>query len=130
MNMTNDETIILAFCWGVAIILFYKWIKKNNEIKKMEQGTCVCSDKTLKTTYQKNIYIYYYTYLVNKEKYTTRDETRFKFPFFNPNINDELNIYYDKLNPQQVITPWQILKHKIIFILIIMLFILPILSII
>ena len=125
--MSNDVTILLALFWGIAIILYYKWYKLNNRMKEMELITCKCTDTTLRTTYQKNIYIYYYTYIIDNEEYSTSDQSRFKLPFFNPKINQEFGIYVDSKNNNITINPLQIVIHKITLLLAVALTILPLL---
>lgn len=125
--MSNDVTILLALFWGIAIILYYKWYKLNERMKEMKLIPCKCTDTTLRTTYQKNIYIYYYSYIVDDEEYSTSDQTRFKLPFFKPKINQEFELYVDKKNSNITITPLQIVNNKIMLFLAVTLTILPIL---
>lgn len=125
--MTNDETILIACLWAIALILFFKWYKLKQEIRKMDLITCKVIDKSLRTTYQKNIYTFYYLYIINNEEYHTSDQTRYKLFFFNHQINDELKLYVNWKNPQKVITPLQIVYHNIKLLLALFLFIFPIL---
>ena len=62
-TMSNEQTILFVICFSVAIILLYQFIKFKNKIKNMELIDATCTDTTLKTTYQKNIRIYYDTYI-------------------------------------------------------------------
>lgn len=125
--MTNDKALVVAIFWGISLILLYKWYFLNKKAKEMVLTTCKVSDTTLRTTYQKNIYIYYYTYIMDNEEYSTSDQIKYKLFFFNPKINDELKILVNSKNYNDVITPLQILINKIKLFVAITLIILPIL---
>ena len=124
-NMSNEQTIIFVICFSIAIILFYKFIKFKNKTKNMELIDATCTDTTLRTTYQKNIRMYYYTYTYKDEEYKTADKTRFQIPGFNPQIKKTFKIYINPKNPNNCITPLEIYYSKIYLILGIILIILP-----
>lgn len=123
--MSNEQTTIFVICFSIAIILFYKFIKFKTKTKDMELIDATCTDTTLKTTYQKNIRMYYYTYTYKSEKYKTADKTRFQILGFNPKIKKIFKIYINPKNPNNCITPLEIYYSKIYLILGIILIILP-----
>ena len=123
--MSNEQTTIFVICFSVAIILFYKFIKFKIKTKDMELIDATCTDTTLKTTYQKNIRMYYYTYTYKGEEYKTADKTRFQILGFNPQIKKTFKIYINPKNPNNCITPLEIYFSKIYLILGIILIILP-----
>lgn len=127
--MSKETAIIFVICWSITIISFYKWYLIYKKISTMNKHKCICTDTTKRTTYQKNIYIYYYTYSINNEEYSTSDQTSIKLPLFTPKINDELEIYVNEKNPNSVITPLEIYYFKLYKIIIILFFILPFLFI-
>ena len=121
----QDKTIVFVICFSIAVILIYHYIKFRRKINNMEIIIAKCSDTTLRTTYQKNIRLYYYTYIYNKEEYTTSDKVRFQIPFFAPKINKEYKMYINPKNPNNCVTPLEIFYSKIYIILGIILLILP-----
>ena len=123
--MSNEQTTIFVICFSVAIILLYKFIKFKIKTKDMELIDATCTDTTLKTTYQKNIRMYYYTYTYKGEEYKTADKTRFQILGFNPQIKKTFKIYINPKNPNNCITPLEIYFSKIYLILGIILIILP-----
>ena len=123
--MSNEQTTIFVICFSIAIILFYKFIKFKTKTKDMELIDATCTDTTLKTTYQKNIRMYYYTYNYKSEEYKTADKTRFQILGFNPKIKKIFKIYINPKNPNNCITPLEIYYSKIYLILGIILIILP-----
>lgn len=123
--MSNEQTTIFVICISIAIILFYKFIKFKTKTKDMELIDATCTDTTLKTTYQKNIRMYYYTYTYKSEEYKTADKTRFQILGFNPKIKKIFKIYINPKNPNNCITPLEIYYSKIYLILGIILIILP-----
>ena len=92
-NMSNEQTILFVICYSIAIILIYKFINFKTKTKNMELIDATCTDTTLKTTYQKNIRIYYYTYIYKNEEYKTADKTKFLMPGFNPKIKKVFKIF-------------------------------------
>ena len=123
--MSNEQTLILVLCFSIAIILIYKYILFKNKIKNKILIDATCTDTTLKTTYHKNIRIFYYTYTYNNEEYSASDKTRFIIPGFNPKINRTFKIYIDSKNPTNYVTPLEIFYSKIYIGLGIILIILP-----
>lgn len=123
--MSNEQTLIFVLCFSIAIILIYKYILFKNKIKNKILIDATCTDTTLKTTYHKNIRIFYYTYNYNNEEYSASDKTRFIIPGFNPKINRTFKIYIDSKNPTSCVTPLEIFYSKVYIILGIILLILP-----
>lgn len=123
--MSNEQTLIFVLCFSIAIILIYKYILFKNKIKNKILIDTTCTDTTLKTTYHKNIRIFYYTYNYNNEEYSASDKTRFIIPGFNPKINRTFKIYIDSKNPTNYVTPLEIFYSKVYIILGIILLILP-----
>ena len=124
-NMSNEQTILFVICFSIAIILLYQLIKFKNKIKNMELIDATCTDTTLKTTYQKNIRIYYYTYIYKNEEYKTADKAKFLIPGFNPKIKKVFKIYINPKNPNNCITPLEIYYSKIYLLFGIILLIIP-----
>ena len=123
--MSSDQTIIFVICYSIAIILIYKFINFKTKTKNMEQIDATCTDTTLRTTYQKNIRMYYYTYTYKDEEYKTADKTRFVIPGFNPQIKKIFKIYINPKNPEDSVTPLEIYYSKLYLISSIILLILP-----
>lgn len=123
--MSNEQTLIFVLCFSIAIILIYKYILFKNKIKNKILIDATCTDTTLKTTYHKNIRIFYDTYTYNNEEYSASDKTRFIIPGFNPKINRTFKIYIDSKNPTNYVTPLEIFYSKIYIFLGIILIILP-----
>lgn len=121
----QDQALIFVICYSLAIILIYYYIKFKNKTKNMQLIEAKCSDTTLRTTYQKNIRMYYYSYKYQNEEYTTSDKTRFLIPFFNPKINKVFKIYIDPKKPINCVTPLEIFYSKIYFWAIIFLLLVP-----
>ena len=110
--MTKDQAIVFVICFSAAIILLLKYYKYYQLKKKMILIKCKVTDKTYRTGYDKNTYIFYYDYEYKNEIYKESDSIRFKL-LFNPNIKDELNIYINPKKPEQAITPYSILINNI-----------------
>lgn len=125
--MTKEEVLIMALFWGATVICSIKWHQTNLKIKQMKKITCQCSDVIKRTTYEKNYYIYFYTFTLKKEEYTISDQTRFKLFFFNPKINDFLTMYVDSKNPKKFVTPLDLEMQKVKMFLAIAFLIIPIL---
>lgn len=123
--MNSDQTLIFVICYSIAIILIYKLVKFRSKTKTMEQIDATCTDTTLRTTYQKNIRIYYYTYTYKGEEYKTADKARFVIPGFNPQIKKIFKIYINPKNPNDCVTPLEIYYSKLYLISSIILLILP-----
>ncbi len=123
--MSNEQTLIFVVCFSIAIILIYKYILFKKKTKNKILIDATCTDTTLKTTYHKNIRIFYYTYVYKDEEYNASDKTRFIIPGFNPKIKETLKIYIDSKNPANYVTPLEIFYSKIYIILGIILLILP-----
>ena len=121
----NEQTTIFVICFAIAFILIYKFfIFKKKTLGKIKIEATV-SDTTLRTTYQKNIRVYYYKYTYGDEEYSTSDKTRFLIPGFNPKIKQVFKIYINPKKPEDVVTPLEIFYSKIYIILAIVLLILP-----
>ncbi len=123
--MQPEYTMIFAICFSLAIILILKFIQFKKRTRNMAVIDAKCTDTTLRTTYQKNIRIYYYRYFYNDEEYQTSDQTKFMIPGFKPSINKNFKIYVDPKNPQNCITPLEIYYFKITLIGAFLLLILP-----
>ena len=123
--MNNEQTLIFVICFSIAIILIYKYVLFRNKIKGKILIDATCTDTTLRTTYHKNIRIYYYKYTYEDEEYSTSDKTRFIILGFNPKIKETFKIYIDSKNPNNHVTPLEIFYSKIYIILGIILIILP-----
>ena len=125
--MNSNQTILFVICYSIAVILIYKYIVYKKKSKNMELIDATCTDTTLRTTYQKNIRMYYYKYSYNNEEYTMADKIRFMIPGFNPQIKKVFKIYVDPKNPNNCITPLEIFYGKIYLIGSVILLILPLL---
>lgn len=123
--MKNEDILLFVVFFSIAFILIIKFLKVYLKKKHFIKTEAVVTDITKKTTYQKNIYIYYYEYQYNKKKYTTNDQTKYKILGFNPQIKDVYNIYINIKNPNDCITPLKLFLSKISFILSILLIIIP-----
>ena len=83
------------------------------------------TDVIKKTTYQKNMYVYFYKYKFKGEEYNTSDNTRYKILGFNPKINDTYEMFINTKKPSECITPLDLFLSKISLILSIVLIIVP-----
>lgn len=122
--MDNLTSLIFIICWSIAIILFIKWDKIYKLKKNMQLIKCICTDYTYQTKYERNYYIYYYTYIIDNEEYNIGDKCKYKI-LFKPNINDKLDMYVNLNKTNEVITPFALFKYKLTLISIIILLILP-----
>ena len=122
--MTKDQTLFFIISFSISLILLFKYFNYYKAKKKMKLIKCRVTDKTYRTGYEKNTYIYYYEYIHNKEIYSDSDAIRFKI-LFDPNINDELYIYISNNNPNKTITPYKIVLNRIFLYIAILFIILP-----
>lgn len=121
--MSQTETSIFIISFSIAFILLYKFIKFKIKAKDLVETKATCTDTTLRTTYQKNIRFYYYTYIWKNEEYKTSDKSLFKIPGFE--IKKTFKILIDPKNPNKCLTPLEIFYSKIYLISGIILIILP-----
>ena len=123
--MHNEETILFIIFFSIAFILIYKYIRLYLKRKKMIKINAIVTDVIKRTTYQKNMYVYYYKYKFKGEEYNTSDNTRVKILGFNPKINDTYEMFINTKKPSECITPLEIFLSKISLILSIVLIIVP-----
>ena len=123
--MHNEETILFVIFFSIAFILIYKYIRLYLKRKKMIKINAIVTDVIKRTTYQKNMYVYYYKYKFKGEEYNTSDNTRVKILGFNPKINDTYEMFINTKKPSECITPLEIFLSKISLILSIVLIIVP-----
>ena len=123
--MSNEQTTIFVICFSIVVILIYKFIMIKRKTKGKILIDATCSDTTLRTTYQKNIRVYYYKYTYNGEEYSTSDKMRILIPGFKPKIKQVFKIYIDPKKPDYCVTPLEIFYSKIYIILSIILLVLP-----
>ena len=122
--MAKDIALIFIIFFSISGICFYKWIMIHTRIKQMDLIKCQVTDVINRTTYQKNIYDYHYAYKVDNKEYGTSDRLKYNL-LWKPKINDELNMYVSKNNPNNTISPWQTYLYKLYFIVMIISFIIP-----
>ena len=123
--MSNEETILFVIFFSIAFILIYKYIRLYLKKKHMIKINATVTDVIKKTTYQKNMYVYFYKYKFKGEEYNTSDNTRYKILGFNPKINDTYEMFINTKKPSECITPLEIFLSKISLILSIVLIIVP-----
>ena len=123
--MHNEETILFVIFFSIAFILIYKYIRLYLKRKKMIKINAIVTDVIKRTTYQKNMYVYYYKYKFKGEEYNTSDNTRVKILGFNPKINDTYEMFINTKKPSECITPLDLFLSKISLILSIVLIIVP-----
>ena len=123
--MSNEETILFVIFFSIAFILIYKYIRLYLKKKHMIKINATVTDVIKKTTYQKNMYVYFYKYKFKGEEYNTSDNTRVKILGFNPKINDTYEIFINTKKPSECITPLDLFLSKISLILSIVLIIVP-----
>ncbi len=119
------KQFFLLYFFSIAFILIYKYIRLDLKRKKMIKINAIVTDVIRKTTYQKNMYVYYYKYKFKGEEYNTSDNTRVKILGFNPKINDTYEMFINTKKPSECITPLEIFLSKISLILSIVLIIVP-----
>lgn len=124
--MSNEETILFVIFWAIAFILIYKYIKLYLKKIHMKKTNATVTDVIKRTTYQKNMYVYFYKYKFKGEEYSISDNTRYKILGFNPKINDTYEIFINTKKPSECISPLDLYLSKISLILIIVLIIIPI----
>ena len=123
--MSNEETILFVIFFSIAFILIYKYIRLYLKKKHMIKINATVTDVIKKTTYQKNMYVYFYKYKFKDEEYNTSDNTRVKILGFNPKINDTYEMFINTKKPSECITPLDLFLSKISLILSIVLIIVP-----
>ena len=123
--MSNEETILFVIFFSIAFILIYKYIRLYLKKRHMIKINATVTDVIKKTTYQKNMYVYFYKYKFKGEEYNTSDNTRVKILGFNPKINDTYEMFINTKKPSECITPLEIFLSKISLILSIVLIIVP-----
>ena len=123
--MSNEETILFVIFFSIAFILIYKYIRLYLKKKHMIKINATVTDVIKRTTYQKNMYVYFYKYKFKGEEYNTSDNTRYKILGFNPKINDTYEMFINTKKPSECITPLEIFLSKISLILSIVLIIVP-----
>ena len=123
--MSNEETILFVIFFSIAFILIYKYIRLYLKKKHMIKINATVTDVIKRTTYQKNMYVYFYKYKFKDEEYNTSDNTRYKILGFNPKINDTYEIFINTKKPSECITPLDLFLSKISLILSIFLIIVP-----
>ncbi len=123
--MSNEETILFVIFFSIAFILIYKYIRLYLKKKHMIKINATVTDVIKRTTYQKNMYVYFYKYKFKDEEYNTSDNTRYKILGFNPKINDTYEIFINTKKPSECITPLDLFLSKISLILSIVLIIVP-----
>ena len=123
--MSNEETILFVIFFSIAFILIYKYIRLYLKKKHMIKINATVTDVIKRTTYQKNMYVYFYKYKFKGEEYNTSDNTRVKILGFNPKINDTYEMFINTKKPSECITPLEIFLSKISLILSIVLIIVP-----
>lgn len=123
--MSNEETILFVIFFSIAFILIYKYIRLYLKKKHMIKINATVTDVIKRTTYQKNMYVYFYKYKFKGEEYNTSDNTRHKILGFNPKINDTYEIFINTKKPSECITPLDLFLSKISLILSIVLIIVP-----
>ena len=123
--MSNEETILFVIFFSIAFILIYKYIRLYLKKKHMIKINATVTDVIKRTTYQKNMYVYFYKYKFKGEEYNTSDNTRVKILGFNPKINDTYEMFINTKKPSECITPLDLFLSKISLILSIVLIIVP-----
>ena len=123
--MSNEEKILFVIFFSIAFILIYKYIRLYLKKKHMIKINATVTDVIKRTTYQKNMYVYFYKYKFKDEEYNTSDNTRYKILGFNPKINDTYEIFINTKKPSECITPLDLFLSKISLILSIVLIIVP-----
>lgn len=123
--MSNEETILFVIFFSIAFILIYKYIRLYLKKRHMIKINATVTDVIKKTTYQKNMYVYFYKYKFKGEEYNTSDNTRVKILGFNPKINDTYEMFINTKKPSECITPLDLFLSKISLILSIVLIIVP-----
>ena len=123
--MSNEEMILFVIFFSIAFILIYKYIRLYLKKKHMIKINATVTDVIKRTTYQKNMYVYFYKYKFKDEEYNTSDNTRYKILGFNPKINDTYEIFINTKKPSECITPLDLFLSKISLILSIVLIIVP-----
>lgn len=123
--MSNEETILFVIFFSIAFILIYKYIRLYLKKKHMIKINATVTDVIKRTTYQKNMYVYFYKYKFKDEEYNTSDNTRYKILGFNPKINDTYEMFINTKKPSECITPLDLFLSKISLILSIVLIIVP-----
>lgn len=123
--MSNEETILFVIFFSIAFILIYKYIRLYLKKRHMIKINATVTDVIKRTTYQKNMYVYFYKYKFKGEEYNTSDNTRYKILGFNPKINDTYEMFINTKKPSECITPLDLFLSKISLILSIVLIIVP-----
>lgn len=123
--MAKEETLLFVLFLSIAGICFYKWLLLHLKIKIMELISAKCTDVITRTMYHKTTHEYHYDYIYNNEEYKTSDRLKYKFILFSPKINDEVEMYVNKKNPNITVSPWNTFLYKFYFNLIIICILIP-----
>lgn len=123
--MAKEETLLFVLFLSIAGIYFYKWLLLHLKIKIMELISAKCTDVITRTMYYKTTHEYHYDYTYNNEEYKTSDRLKYKFILFSPKINDEVEMYVNKKNPNITVSPWNTFLYKFYFNLIIICILIP-----
>lgn len=123
--MAKEETLLFVLFLSIAGICFYKWLLLHLKIKIMELISAKCTDVITRTMYHKTTHEYHYDYIYNNEEYKTSDKLKYKFILFSPKINDEVEMYVNKKNPNITVSSWNTFLYKFYFNLIIICILIP-----
>lgn len=108
--MNQNQIFIFTVFAFLTLLFLTKYYKLNTKLKQMEHILCKCTNTITKTSYYKNTYSYIYEYKYKGKTYEIEDKTKFKWPFFKPQIKEELDLF---LNKQEIITPLKLYYLKI-----------------
>ncbi len=110
--MAKDLYTMYTIFFSIAGICFYKWVAIYLKIRNMIQIKCHVTDIRHITTYNEVIHYYHYLFTLKGKEYNICDNV-ILFKLWPKQINDELDMYVDKNNPSNVVTPWQTYLYKI-----------------
>ena len=125
IRLSQNLKLIFIIFFSISILSFYKSFLIYKKTKNKIPGKCLCTNKSLNTTYQRNIYTYYFTYIVNKEEYYIKNTIKYHNILFNPKINSEIKIYITPDNPKDIVDPLELFYCKTFFTISIICLIIP-----
>lgn len=102
--------ILLFLIFGLYFL--FKFIHIYHKIKLYSPTKVLCTDSIIRRTYNRKYYIFIYHVKLKKEEFNLRDQTLLPFYPKLIKINQNYLMYIDLNNPDNVVTPLEVLSYK------------------
>ncbi len=108
----NDLIIILVIIYLVVVYLVTQYFKIKQKMKIMQPIMATCTDIVVRRTYNKKYYFYFYKIKIKHDEITLNERKR--LPIFQKQIkiNTKYLMYVNEQNPDEYVSPTQVLAHK------------------